>query len=218
MKWEKHGASLWKRHTNSTAKWQFIAVPFFLSEESEEKIHKKMYNHSIFYLKLNVKLVFFFTFIVFFAYQKPFDACTLVLNITERHTTCQEMLWSCQHSWKDICVYEYLEYCGHTDSFCQHLDPYLLSAWDGFPPWWTGVCVCIRRCEDVGTQGRGGCDLYSKAVTVATCTESVIEPRALWKTVNQTPLPCVRQRLKESADQILLFMSCQHFRTCVRQH
>jgi len=60
MKWEKHGESLWKRHTNSTAKWQFIAVPFFLSEESEEKIHKKKYNHSIFYLKLNVKLVFFF--------------------------------------------------------------------------------------------------------------------------------------------------------------
>lgn len=47
---------------------------------------------------------------------------------------------------------------------------------------------------------------------------SVTVPRALGKTANQTPLPCVRQRLKKSLDQILLCMGCQHFRTRVSQH
>lgn len=142
-------------------------------------------------------------------------------NITERHTTCQKMLWSSQHSRKDTYVCEYLE--GGNRLFLpvlQHLDPYLLSAWDEFPPWWTGVRVYIRRCEDVGTWSKGGCDLYSHSVyrELKHSDCSVTVPRALGKTAYQTPLPCVRQRLKKSLDQILLCMGCQHFRTCVSQH
>ncbi len=126
-----------------------LLFPFFclknLKKKSEEKRHKQIYNHSIFDLKL---LCFYLHCILCLSLlMMPAHWSLILQRETPRVKKCFEAASILKK--KDTYVYEYLEYCAHTDSFCHFPSISILIFWvheTGFLPD-ERVCACVS--EDV---------------------------------------------------------------------